>query len=130
LVKKITIVAIIFSVVGLALYFLQSHFMGPANTLLQTLLRESYLFHGVFSLVVIILFFLLSTQKKFFPQLGFIYIGLLVFKIMVFTIIFQPYLLGDQLLSLAHRAYLLVPIFIFLMLEVIFLSKLLYKKQP
>ena len=73
-------------------------------------------------------FQLLSNYKKVFEQFGFLYIGLLVFKIVLFTAMFFPQLMGDQPLPYIYRAMILVPIFIFLTFEVIFVSKIMHEK--
>ena len=92
------------------------------------LLKKSYLFHFLFSLVLVIAFLILSNIQKFFEQLGFLYMGMLVFKIVFFAAMFFPQLMGDQPLPQFYRAMMLLPVFIFLTLEVIFVSKIMREK--
>ena len=54
--------------------------------------------------------------------------GMLVFKIVFFAAMFFPQLMGDQPLPQFYRAMMLLPVFIFLTLEVIFVSKIMREK--
>ena len=93
------------------------------------LLQKAYVFHFCFSLAMLIIFQWLARSNRVFDQLGFIYMGLLVFKIVVFTTLFYPQLLGEDLLTRSYRASLLIPVIVFLPLEVIFISKLMQGKK-
>lgn len=87
------------------------------------LLKEAYGFLFAYSLAVVLLFQLLVHHKKQVQQLGFVYLAFLLLKIFIFAALFHPFLLGDQLLPLSQRAALLVPVFLFLVLEVILIAK-------
>ena len=110
--------------VGTISFFGQMFLMDLETDFLQ-LLERSYIFHFFFSLLLVITFQILSKNQKVFEQLGFLYIGMLVFKIVVFTAMFFPQLMGDQPLPHFYRAMMLLHIFIFLTLEVIFVSKIM-----
>ncbi|WP_125221807.1 DUF6168 family protein [Maribacter algicola] len=125
--KKILLYAIVFTIVGTISFLGQTFLMDLETDFLQ-LLEQSYIFHFFFSLLLVIAFQILSKNQKVFEQLGFLYIGMLVFKIVVFTTMFFPQLMGDQPLPHFYRAMMLLPIFIFLTLEVIFVSKIMRKK--
>lgn len=126
--KKIVLYIIVFTLVGAISFFIQSALLGNPGNDFHLLLKKSYTFHFFFSLTLVLAFEFLSKVKKMIDQLGFIYIGLLVFKIVVFSAMFQRQLMGDELLPHFHRAMILIPILIFLTLEVIFVSKILRKK--
>lgn len=117
-----------FTLVGAVSYFLHSLFFQDDGLEIKLLLQKTYLFHFLFSLLLVIGFEILSKQRKIFEQLGFIYIGLLVFKIVLFTAMLFPQLMGDQTLPRIYRAFILIPIFIFLSLEVFFVSKIMQRK--
>lgn len=114
--------------VGAISFFIQTAFHGVTQSDFVFLLKKSYTFHFLFSLTLVLAFEFLSKVKKMVDQLGFIYIGLLVFKIVVFSAMFQSQLMGDELLPHFYRVMILIPIFIFLTLEVIFVSKILRNK--
>lgn len=125
--KKILLYTIVFTVVGTISFLAQTVMMDLETDFLQ-LLEQSYIFHFFFSLLLVIAFQILSKNQKVFEQLGFLYIGMLVFKIVVFTAMFFPQLMGDQPLPHFYRVMMLLPIFIFLTLEVIFVSKIMREK--
>lgn len=126
--KKLGLYIIVFTLVGTISFFIQTSLVRELGSDFLGLLEKSYLFHFLFSLCLVMTFQLLSRIQKIFEQLGFLYIGLLVFKIVVFTAIFLTQLMGDEPLPHFYRAMILIPIFIFLTLEVIFVSKIMHKK--
>ncbi|WP_157491733.1 DUF6168 family protein [Maribacter thermophilus] len=126
--KKIFLYTTVFTLVGAVSYFLHSLFFQDDGLEIKLLLQKTYLFHFLFSLLLVIGFEILSKQRKIFEQLGFIYIGLLVFKIVLFTAMLFPQLMGDQTLPRIYRAFILIPIFIFLSMEVFFVSKIMQRK--
>lgn len=128
MVKTILLYIVVFTFVGATSFFLHEWFLGEEYDELKVLLKKAYVFHGIFSLSIIIVFRLVAKIKSVFPQLGFIYMGLLVFKIMVFTMMFYPQLMGDQIISRFYRGSILIPIAIFLILEVVFVIKILRGK--
>lgn len=127
--KKIIIYIVVFLFVGTTSYFSHIFLLGEANTNFFSTLKEAYVFHFCFSLVLLICFRLFSKKEKLFEQLGFMYMGLLVFKIIVFVIYFYPQLLGEDALPRFYRASLLIPVIVFLLLEVIFISKIMQGKK-
>jgi len=127
--KKIFIVIVVFLFVGTTSYFLHTYLLEDNGQNFIPLLQKAYIFHFFFSLVLLISFFVLAQSDKYFEQLGFIYMGLLVLKIVIFAGLFYPQLLGDNLLSRFYRASLLIPVIVFLPLEVIFISKIMRGKK-
>ncbi|WP_394370071.1 DUF6168 family protein [Zobellia roscoffensis] len=117
-----------FILVGATSFFLHQFLLTDNNLEFNELLQKAYIFHFVFSLSLIIAFHLLSKREKFFTQLGFIYMGLLVFKIVAYTALCYPQLMGDQYLPRFYRASLLIPVFVFLALEVFFVSKIMQRR--
>ncbi|SIS38009.1 hypothetical protein SAMN05421766_101222 [Zobellia uliginosa] len=128
MVKQLVQYIVVFILVGTASFFLHQFLLADDNLGFNTLLQKAYIFHFVFSLSVIIAFRLLSKSEKIFVQLGFVYIGLLVFKIAAYTAMCYPQLMGDEHLPRFYRASLLIPVFVFLCLEVFFVSKILQRE--
>ncbi|WP_158657109.1 DUF6168 family protein [Maribacter cobaltidurans] len=126
--KRIVLYIIVFIFVGAISFFIHNTLLGNIDRGFHLLLEKAYVFHFFFSLVLVVAFQFLSKVKKLVAQLGFLYIATLVFKIVVFTAIFYPQLMGDQPLPHFYRAMILIPIFIFLTLEVIFVSKIIREK--
>ena len=127
--KKILFYIVVFLFVGATFYLAHVFLLGENQEDFIPLLQKDYIFHVSFSLVLVIVFQLLASNPKFFEQLGFLYMGALVFKIVIFAILFYPQLLGDILLSRFYRVSLLIPVIVFLPLEVIFISKIMNGKK-
>ena len=103
------------------------------NTLGKTLdfsLLNIYLFHAVFSFAICALLLALSKLPQFRSQLGFIYLGGLLLKLLVFAGLFQGIVLRESPMSNASSISLLIPIALFLSLEVYFIAKLLRRIDP
>ncbi|CAM3414348.1 DUF6168 family protein [Zobellia roscoffensis] len=128
MIKQIVQYLVVFILVGATSFFLHQFLLADDNIAFNDLLQNAYIFHFIFSLSVIIAFQLLSKSEKVFTQLGFIYMGLLVFKIVVYTAMCYPQLVGDQYLPRFYRASLLIPVFVFLVLEVFFVSKIIQRR--
>ncbi|MFX0555999.1 DUF6168 family protein [Maribacter sp. CXY002] len=127
--KKVLLYMVVFTLVGATSYFLQDLLLSETESSFNPILKKAYWFHYVFSIVLVIFFQFASKSDRFFEQLGFIYLGVLVFKIMVFAALFYPQLLGEKLMPQFYRASLLLPVFIFLFLEVFFISKIMRSKK-
>ncbi|WP_167333086.1 DUF6168 family protein [Maribacter forsetii] len=127
--KNIILYIVVFTVVGATSYFLQDLALLDPPTYFGSLLVKAYTFHFVFSLVLVIIFLIASKNNSFFDQLGFMYMGVLVIKITIFAAMFYPYLLGELIMPQIYRGALLIPVIIFLFLEVFFISKIMRKKR-
>jgi len=119
----------VFSSIGTISFFIQNLIWSPKDSVFAKTLLDTYAFHGVFSIVLVVIFQILSEKKQFFSQLGFIYIGSLVFKLVVSGIMMKNLILDDQILPRVSRAALLVPILLFIILEVVWLIKILKKQS-
>ncbi|WP_416576692.1 DUF6168 family protein [Maribacter sp. HS] len=127
--KNIILYIVVFTVVGATSFFLQDQLLSNAEPYFIPLLKKAYTFHYVFSLVLVIIFFIAAKNNSFFQQLGFLYMAALVFKITLFAMIFYPYLLGERIMPQLYRGMLLIPILIFLFLEVFFIAKIMGNKS-
>lgn len=84
-----------------------------------------YLFHAIFSFLLCSIVLISGQLKKWQPQLGFIYLGALIFKVILFSAIFSFGLFGEEVLTYPEKLSLLVPVFIFLVPEVYFIARIL-----
>ncbi|QOD59909.1 hypothetical protein H9I45_11180 [Polaribacter haliotis] len=96
---------------------------------LQFSLEKVYLFHAFFSALICINLRFVSTVDKLFPQLGFIYLGTLVVKLILFAIFFYNPLFTVDSFSFSEKIALFIPLFIFLLTEAIFVLKILNQKE-
>ncbi len=71
------------------------------------------------------IFYFLSLKERFVGQIGYLYLGTLLLKLLLFSLIFKDFLFHEEEDSLAERISLLVPVFLFLFFEVIIIVKIL-----
>jgi hypothetical protein len=121
--------ALLFSVLLIVGYSLHSYLIANSSILLPFSLLNVYCFHAVISFLICVGFEVFSRQQKYHDQLGFIYLGALVFKIIVFSIVFNKVLFAEQNLSKTESVSLLIPLAIFLVTEVYFITQVLNRKH-
>ncbi len=129
MIKSIALYIFVF----LSLFFISLHlnesYIEKQDIILPFSLRKVYLFHLGFSLLVCINFKALSVVDKIFEQLGFIYLFTLFLKIILFVAIFYKVLFTEESLTQVARVSLFIPMFIYLLTEAIFVTKILNKKN-
>ena len=129
MIRKILVFSAIFFFLFFVSFFLHNFFIEKQAIILPFSLKKVYVFHLIFSLLICANFLIFSTVNKIFEQLGFIYLGTIVLKLLFFTIIFYKSLFTEESLSFAARLSLFIPMFIFLLTETIFVAKILIKKE-
>lgn len=124
---------LLYSLIFFSLFFIsfQTHefFIEKQETILPFSLKKIYLFHLGFSLLICVNFKLLSTVDKIFEQLGFIYLGTLLLKILLFCAIFYKSIFTEENLTQIAKISLFIPMIIFLLTEAIIVAKILNKKE-
>ena len=129
MIKTISIYTFVFFSLFMISLFLHESMMEKQAIILPYSLRKVYLFHLAFSLLICVNFKLFSTVDKIFEQLGFIYLGTLLLKIILFYAIFYRPIFANENLTQTARLSLFLPLIIFLLTEVIFVAKVLVKKE-
>ena len=129
MIKTIFLYSFIFFTLFFVSFSLHNHFLEENQVLLPFSLKKVYLFHLGFSMLICINFKLLSSVNKIADQLGFIYFGTLLLKIVLFSIIFYQSIFTEEELSKISRISLLIPALIFLLTEAIFVAKILNKRD-
>ena len=93
-------------------------------------LWKIYLFQGVATLVLCASFEIIAQKsQKYRDQMGFLYLGAMVLKILLFSAFFSDILFSSLVLSKLDSLSLLIPIFIFLFLEVVIIVKILNRNN-
>ena len=91
------------------------------KTELRFSLLEVYLFHVIFSLLIYtmveVLFQLMPTS------IGYLFLAGIMIKMGFFLLIFKDSILSSEKLIMPEKLGLIVPLFLFLVLETIFISK-------
>lgn len=91
-------------------------------------LTNVYIFHAAFTFFVCVLFSFLAEKNKWFDQLGLIYLVVLVIKIALFFIVFYKSIFSAGEIPKADSISLLIPIAIFVTVEVYFIAGILNRK--
>mgnify|MGYP006091525839 CR=1 FL=1 len=129
MIKAISLYSVVFFSLFFLGLFLHENLMEKQAAVLPFSLRKIYLFHLGFSLLICVNFKLFSTVDKVFEQLGFIYLGTLILKIVIFCAIFYNPIFTEENLTQTARLSLFFPLIIFLLTEAIFVAKVLNKNQ-
>ena len=121
--KRIGIVSLLMIV----LFFVAYYTHAALNTeLLSFSLFHVYLFHVI---AVVIVYGVIEFVAENLPsQAGYAYLMFMLFKIGLFILIFQESVLAKEALSKADKIGLVVPLFLFLMVEAVAVGKLLNSK--
>lgn len=127
--KRIGYFSLGFVVLLLGGYQLHGYVLGLNSISLSFSLWKVYLFHFCFSWAICVLFELLSSQDKLQQQLGFLYLGTIFLKFTLFSAVFSSQVFAKESLPNTAVLSMLVPLFLFLFLEVFYLSKLLQKTE-
>jgi len=129
MIKTIFLYSFIFFTIFFVSFSLHNNFLEENQVLLSFSLKKVYLFHLGFSMLICINFKLLSSVNKIADQLGFIYLGTFLLKLVLFSIIFYQSIFTEEELSKISRISLLIPALIFLLTEAIFVAKILNKRD-
>jgi len=106
--------------------FILNHFsiVHPFN------LWSIYLFQGIATFILCASFEVISQKsQQLKDQLGFLYLAAMAIKVGLFCIFFQEILFSSLVLSKTDSASLLIPIFLFLFLEVMIIVKILNRNN-
>lgn len=124
---------IIYSVVFITCYFIglytHQEILAFSGNELRFSLARIYLFHAFFSGLICINLRLASNAKSLSTQLGLLYLSTFVIKLLLFGIYFYKPLLDLKNITFPERFSLLIPLFIFLIIEVLFVIKILNNKD-
>jgi hypothetical protein len=129
MVRSILVYSAVFFSLFLVCFSLHNYFLEAKNILLPFSLKKVYIFHLAFSVVICINFLIFSTKEKIFEQLGFIYLGTILLKLTLFSIVFNQSIFAEEGLTFNARISLFIPMIVFLLTEAIFVAKILKKKQ-
>ena len=132
LLNNSTVFTILMSVITITIFTIQYFILLSCyfqEISLSFSLKKVYLFHTVFSLLICVNFKLLSTVNKIYDQLGFIYLGTILLKLILFCLIFYKSIFTEEELTSTARISLFIPMIIFLSTEAVFVTKILNKKQ-
>ncbi len=89
-------------------------------------LFNNYLFHAIAAVIVYIIIELMA--EKLPSQAGYAYLAAIFIKMGIFMLLFQESILENQNIVKSDKLSLMIPLFLFLIIEAIGVSKLLNNK--
>ncbi len=125
MIKSVSKYISVFIIITAISYLIQSKVVDYNQTSLQFNLLHVYLFFSVISLLICVLIKVLSTINAFKTYIGFVYLFTVFFKIMVFAAIFYGTDFNTIEWLRIEKLHLIIPMFIFLFLEVGVIAKIL-----
>lgn len=127
--KRVIISIVVFTILYLAGSWLHDLYVSAHQIALPFPIQKSYQFHFIFCVVLIVHFELLSKFKNIKSQLGFLYLVSVVLKLGLLSYVFKSVLIDQETIALQTKFALLIPALIFLIGEVIFISKIILKNS-
>ncbi|MGB3605675.1 MAG: DUF6168 family protein [Psychroserpens sp.] len=129
MIKRTLIYTAAFAVLFGVLFFLQNAFLHQTEQRIRFNTLDTTLFLALASFIICIHFEIFSTFEKLRPQLGFIYLPTLFIKGILFFITFKSSVFALNDLTTFERLNLLIPLLLFLGLEVFFITEILKRKE-
>lgn len=129
MIKSLVIYITSFSLLFLIIYFSQDFFLNQLNISVRFSLWDTNLFFAITSFVICAHIKFFSSIKSLQPQLGFIYLPTLFIKGIFLFLKFQSSIFSFEFLTFTEKLNLLIPLFLFLGLEVYFVVKIIAKNE-
>lgn len=129
MIRSIIAYAAIFFCIFIISFSLHEYLLEERQIILPFSLKKVYLFHLGFSLIICTNFVAISRVEKIFDQLGYIYLGTIFLKLIIFIATFYKSIITGETLPFITRISLLIPMIIFLFIEAIIVAKILKKNQ-
>ena len=129
MIRSIIAYAAIFFCIFIISFSLHEYLLEERQIILPFSLKKVFLFHLGFSLIICTNFVAISRVEKIFDQLGYIYLGTILLKLIIFIATFYKSIITGETLPFITRISLLIPMIIFLFIEAIIVAKILKKNQ-
>ncbi|WP_031426794.1 DUF6168 family protein [Flavimarina sp. Hel_I_48] len=128
LTKLLTTAALIILGLGIVFYFLHLGVLNVLNVELPYNLLNFYLFGAISSLIICLTFITLpELLPELHDKLGFMFLFSIFAKLLLLALIFRNLLFSDTVFTRMERLSMLIPIFVFLIYEVLVLTRILKK---
>lgn len=129
MIKSILRYIISCAILFLIVHFSQEFILNQVDASIRFSLWDTNLFFAITTLLICVHFELFSLIKGLETQLGFIYMPTLFIKAGLFYLVFKSSIFSLEDLSFEERLNLLIPMFVFLALEVFFVVKIIRKTE-
>lgn len=128
--KKILYYTLLCGLVLVAGYAIHNFILNHFNVEHPFNLWNIYLFQGIATLILCASFeFISQKSQQLKDQLGFLYLAAMAIKVGLFCLFFNSILFSSLVLSKTDSLSLLIPIFLFLFLEVLIIVKILNRNN-
>lgn len=119
---------LVFVLVTCLVFWAHQYCLQTLEHIISLSLVKVYVFHTVTSLALCAVLVQLKSSTKYAEHIGFVYLASVVVKAILFFVIFRQSIFSDASLTNIEAASLLLPLFLGLFFEVLFLSRLLRQK--
>lgn len=130
MIKSFLLYLVTFALLFAVSFTIHTSVLNSRDCSLRFEILPLYWFFSMVSLLFCCLFKVFSNIKKTEEQLGFMYLFTLVLKIIFFVVFFNSSILKLPNLTKIESLNLLIPFFVFLVLEIYFITSLLGEKTP
>ena len=130
MIKHLAIYIVAFAALFFAIHYSQVEILKLNATVVRFNLWDTNLFFAAASALICIHLKIFSKIEALKPQLGFIYLPTLFIKGGLFFFAFRSTVFSLETLTTAERLSLLLPVLIFLILEVFFVVQILKENEP
>ena len=127
MIKSLAIYLVSFSILFLIIHFSQDYILSQADSPVRFSLWDTNIFLAVASLMICVHFQFFSLVKSLETQLGFIYLPTLFIKGVLFYVAFKDSVFNIEVLNTTEELNILIPLLLFLVLEVFFVVKIISK---
>jgi hypothetical protein len=121
--KRLIIFTLLCIGIAIAVLFVQKWYLGSIDETLSYSIDSIYLFHFIAFIVIVLSVELLS--KRLPDQVGYFYLASVFVKIGLFVLVFKDTIFSDSPMSLLERISIIIPFFMFLVLEAIYSGRLM-----
>ncbi len=126
MIKRIFNYLLIVGAVFLAVFLTHQYALNNSQLILSFSLLKMYLFHAIASVVVYVMIEIVADKLP--SQAGYAFLAAVFLKIGVFILLFSAVIFPEVTLPKFQRISLIIPLFLFLIIEAIAASKLLNAK--
>lgn len=128
IIKPVLVYIVSFGLLFIVIHFSQQFIIQKLNTPLKFKSEDVNTFFAIASFIICFLLHLLSYFKELKPNIGFMYLPTLFIKGILFFIIFKSSVFTLETFTMTDRVNILIPSLLFLLLEVIFVAKIIDSK--
>ncbi|MBS9773915.1 MAG: hypothetical protein KGV59_01990 [Tenacibaculum sp.] len=126
MIKRVVFFAIVTIVTFFTTYFLKNNYIKSNNILIPFSLINVYVLQTISTIVVYVVVELMLKKKP--NQIGYVFLFLTMVQFAVLFVVFRENIFSEEPLKKVEKISFITPIFLCLIIEVVFVVKLLNKQ--